>query len=170
MAQEIIRLHVAGSAVPHDQMWIEASDRLPDPGQLIVTYYQSHDTYWAGKYHRKIGMTRWLPLASASAKLTSAQCVVCGQAVEASMQSEHLLKKHAGPHKFRFDGKPFSSHKPSMTIAEIKEFVDCPRTYHVFQQDRQQDERLYYSDAQAVDLTRAPNLYADIPADGAFRT
>ena len=69
-----------------------------------------------------------------------------------------------GKYKFRFEARIYYTDQRSMTVEQLLFFVDGSRTYLFFQQDKDAEQRRYFSHAQSVDLTQEPWFFQEIPA------
>ena len=103
--------------------------------------------------------------------MTTAQCLICNELVEEAAQASHLAAAHpapAGGFRFYVDEKPYFTDKPSMLVADVKKAHGEPE-WPLFEE--RNGERYHFADAEAVDLTREPRFYIDLPAtsDGAPR-
>jgi hypothetical protein len=92
----------------------------------------------------------------------SESCIVCGAEVPKAEQATHLRYAHPGPFYFWHDARRFATASPSMLVGELKQLVGCTVTYP-FHEERDGKE-IYYSDGQAVDLTREPHFFSVPPA------
>jgi len=92
------------------------------------------------------------------------QCAVCKRMVREGDEIEHLRTNHLGPHYFFYEAREYCTEEPSMTVAEIYRRCrgEVPGIGQMFE-DRD-GERVYYAHSEAVDLTRRPHLFHDIPA------
>jgi hypothetical protein len=91
-----------------------------------------------------------------------ANCRICGQPVEPGDQAHHLRSEHRGPHTFFHDARGYTTDRPSMMVAELKAMVLCTPTYQLHEE--RDGKAYYYSDGEAVDLTRRPHFYSVPPA------
>lgn len=92
----------------------------------------------------------------------AANCRICGQPVEPGDQAHHLRTEHRGPHTFFHDARGYTTDRPSMTVTELKGLILCTATYQLHEERDGKD--IYYSDGEAVDLTRTPHFFSVPPA------
>jgi hypothetical protein len=104
------------------------------------------------------------PAESNKAQATEAICAVCGKAVAAPDQEEHLRTNHFGPHYFWLDGMRYRSTEPSMRMAEIKALTKCAAIYQVYQKDKHGGDNIARDDGDSIDLTQEPHFFAVPPA------
>jgi len=93
-----------------------------------------------------------------------AECLMCGQRVEPGDQAYHLRSAHLGPHVFFFDGRKYSTDRPSMMVWELKKFVMCTSTYQLYEEREGDPTDKARFDGEAVDLTRRPHFFNVPPA------
>jgi hypothetical protein len=91
-----------------------------------------------------------------------AACRVCGEQVEPGDQAHHLRSAHPGAHVFFHDMREYSTDRPSMTVAEIKEMVLCSPSYQFYEE--RDENNIAFSDGEAVPLTDRPHFYSVPPA------
>jgi hypothetical protein len=89
-------------------------------------------------------------------------CLVCGLVLPPELQQDHLAVIHPGPHVFYHDARRFETLKPSMMVVELKKLVRCSVVYLLHEE--RDGREIFYSDGQAVDLTREPHFFSVPPA------
>lgn len=95
------------------------------------------------------------------------KCLICGvDRVTKADQEEHLATAHSGPHVFFYNMKEYRTDKPSMLVMELLKLVDG-NTQYLFHEDRDGKE-IYFSHAEAVDLTRRPHFFSVPPATNIY--
>lgn len=92
----------------------------------------------------------------------SRPCLICGEVVAPSSQMAHLQQIHPGPFVFWHDARRFTTHHPSMLVADLKHLVGCTVSYHLYQE--LDGKNIPFNDGNAVDLTREPHFYSLPPA------
>lgn len=90
------------------------------------------------------------------------QCVVCKRDVPQGYEGDHLAANHLGPHVFWFNMLQYQTMLASMSAAEIKRMGDTVPMRPLIEEREGGDH--YYSDAEAVDLTRGSHFYTVPPA------
>lgn len=91
------------------------------------------------------------------------KCLICGvERLGEADQAEHLAAAHAGPHVFFYDMREYRTQQPSMLVMELLKLVDGNPTYHFYEERDGRD--IYFSHAEAVDLTRRPHFFSLPPA------
>lgn len=90
------------------------------------------------------------------------QCVVCKREVPQGYESDHLAANHLGPHQFWFNMRKYQTIGASMSAADLKRMVNAVIGRPVFEEREGGDH--YYSDAEAIDLTRCSHFYTVPPA------
>jgi hypothetical protein len=97
--------------------------------------------------------------------MPEAVCLICQEPVELGNQEDHLRTKHATPatgFRFWLDAVAHFADKPSMLIADLRK--QCNVTPHGFFVQDVGGQWTYYSDGQAVDLTKEPHFFILLPA------
>lgn len=100
--------------------------------------------------------------AMTDAPRDEALCKVCGKLVADADQDEHLKSQHLGPHYFWFEGRGYRTDKPSMTVAEFLAMMDRKDGPSIV--EHRDGELIYLCHGEAIDLTRRPQLFVDLPA------
>jgi hypothetical protein len=93
----------------------------------------------------------------------NADCTICGENVPLYDQADHLRFKHPGPFKFWYEGRPFTTDTPSMTVAELLKLVNGVSTYYFYMEVPGRED-VPLSHHNAVDLTQEPHFYSIPPA------
>lgn len=90
------------------------------------------------------------------------QCVVCKRQVPQGYERDHLQANHLGPHQFWFNMRQYQTMAASMSAGDLKRMADAVMSRPVIEEREGGDH--YYSDAEAVDLTRGSHFYTVPPA------
>lgn len=93
------------------------------------------------------------------------KCRVCMEDVNEGAETEHLVAAHPAPEGgfvFFYEGKPFTTPKPSMLVGELLTLVQGNAMYQFYEE--REGEMFPLSHGNAVDVTRCPHFFVVPPA------